>query len=63
MKASMHCTKATEMEAPESYKQWIQHLLKTKEITKKDVKLLLEDYRQKVAILSRPKQHYRYARP
>ena len=59
----MHCTQATEMESPESYKQWIQHLLRTKEINKKDIKLLLEDYRQKVDILSRPRQHYQYARP
>ena len=48
---------------PEAYKQMIQNLLKTKEITKKDIRLLLEDYRQKVDVLSKPKQHYRYARP
>ncbi len=48
---------------PEEYKQMIQNLLKTREITKKDIRLLLEDYSHKVDILSRPKQHYRYARP
>ena len=45
-------------QTPEAYKDWIEHLLKTKEITKNDIKLLLEDYHQKVDILSRPRQHY-----
>ena len=50
-------------QTPEGYKHWIQNLLKTKEITKEDIKLLLEDYRYKLAILTRPKIKYRYDRP
>ena len=50
-------------QTPEAYKQMIQNLLKTNGITKNDIKLLLEVYRHKVDILSRPRQNYKYARP